>query len=235
MGMETHIWLVLTGRERLKQCRCFRKQAVSPDGSTILYTAHVGGSNTDQCYAVAVDSNQNAYITGYTTSIDFPTVNPFQRSLEGSEDAFIAKLSSDGTSLVYSTYLGDGASGSGIAVNANGNAYVTGETGSSDFPLLMPFQSTYGGGGDAFVTKCPLTAPLLFIRPIWAGAETKFPDISPGWRPEYLCDRVDDVRRFSSRAGISSDIKRFSKRLCHRVRSRWPNPCVFYVPWRIGH
>ncbi len=148
---------------------------LSPDGSTILYTAHVGGSNTDQCYAVAVDSNQNAYITGYTTSIDFPTVNPFQRSLEGSEDAFIAKLSSDGTSLVYSTYLGDGASGSGIAVNANGNAYVTGGTGSSDFPLLMPFQSTYGGGGDAFVTKMSTDGASLVFSTYLGGSGAEVP------------------------------------------------------------
>jgi hypothetical protein len=142
---------------------------LSPDGGTILYTAHVGGSNTDQCYAIAVDSNENAYITGYTTSTDFPIQNPFQNSLQGVQDAFVAKLSQAGTTLVYSTYLGAAASGTGIAVNANGNAYVTGGTSSSEFPVVTPFQSTYQGGGDAFVTEMSTDGASLVFSTFLGG------------------------------------------------------------------
>jgi hypothetical protein len=145
---------------------------VSPDGSAILYTAHVGGSSEQQCYAIAVDSNQSAYITGYTTASDFPTKNPFQNSLKGYENAFITKLSLDGTSLAYSTYLGGsaGESGSGIAVSSSGNAYVTGGTSSSNFPTVTPFQSSYHGGGDAFVTEMSADGASLVFSTYLGGS-----------------------------------------------------------------
>ena len=150
---------------------------VSPDGSSILYTAHIGGTGMSlgQCYAIAVDSNQNAYITGYTTASDFPTKNPFQSSLKASQNAFVTKLSMDGASLVYSTYLGgsSGESGTGIAVNSAGNAYVTGETGSSDFPIVTPFQGTNHGGGDAFVTEMSADGASLVLSTFLGGSGTE--------------------------------------------------------------
>jgi Beta-propeller repeat/FG-GAP-like repeat/Viral BACON domain/Putative binding domain, N-terminal/FG-GAP repeat len=147
---------------------------VSPDGSSILYTAHIGGTGnfTQQCYAIAVDSNNNAYITGYTGASNFPTQNPFQSSLKGGSNAFITKLSADGASLVYSTYLGGSVneSGTGITVNGNGNAYVTGDTSSSDFPTVTPFQSTYHGGGDAFVTELSANGTSLVFSTYLGGS-----------------------------------------------------------------
>ena len=87
---------------------------------------------------------------------DFPTENPYQTSLQGSNDAFVAKLSSIGNSLIYSTYLGGDAPdwAYGISVDSNNNAYVTGRTHSSNFPIKKPFQPLHHGGYyDAYVTK----------------------------------------------------------------------------------
>ncbi len=98
---------------------------------TLAYsTAGIGG------VSIAVDAMGNAYVTGTTISLDFPKVNPFQSSLAGGEDAFVAKLNSAGTALVYSTYLGGNSldQGRSIAVDAAGNAYIAGFSQSNDFP-----------------------------------------------------------------------------------------------------
>jgi beta-propeller repeat-containing protein len=97
----------------------------------------------------------NAYITGGTSSTDFPTKHAFQEQTGGFQDAFVTKVDRDGDSLVYSSYLGgsDGDVGTGIGVDMNGNAYVTGLTFSQDFPTKDAFQPVYGGNSDAFVTK----------------------------------------------------------------------------------
>jgi len=127
---------------------------LSPSGS-LIYSTYLGGSGNDEGVGIAVDSQGNAYVTGWTISTDFPTKNAYQGSYRGHGDAFVTKLSPEG-SLVYSTYLGgsDNDEGRGIAVDSQGNAYVTGWTGSSDFPTKNTYQSKFGGGdGDAFVTK----------------------------------------------------------------------------------
>ena len=103
-----------------------------------------------------MDSEGAAYVTGETRSIDFPTQDPYQGSFGGRwTDAFITKISSSGSALVYSTYLGGlrWERGEAIAVDSEGAAYVTGGTGSVDFPTRNPIQGSYGGGGDAFITK----------------------------------------------------------------------------------
>ena len=133
---------------------------LSTDGSRLVYSTYLGGSNVDHGAAIAVDASGAAYITGSTYSTDFPTASPFQVSNGGGQDAFVAKLSADGSSLVYSTYLGgSGGSlsypeqGQGIAVDAQGNAYITGATSSANFPVMLPFQSTLDGWEDAFLAK----------------------------------------------------------------------------------
>src|SRR5262249_35976912 len=95
------------------------------------------------------------YVTGLTTSSNFPTANPLQPAFGGLSDAFVAKLNASGTALVYATYLGgsDNEDGLGIAVDIAGNAYVTGITYSSNFPTANPLQPAYGGNVDAFVAK----------------------------------------------------------------------------------
>jgi photosystem II stability/assembly factor-like uncharacterized protein len=115
----------------------------------IGYFTYLGGTGDDIGYGIATDSSGNAYIAGQTTSTNFPIANAIQATNGGSVgDAFVTKLNNLGSALIYSTYLGgsDGESGNGIAVDLSGNAYVTGYTGSINFPL----------GAGALRTKSPL-------------------------------------------------------------------------------
>ncbi|MFH1374826.1 MAG: SBBP repeat-containing protein [bacterium] len=128
---------------------------LSNSGSSLVYSTYLGGSNGDLGYGIAVDASGAAYVTGKTLSPDFPTENPYQSPPgDFNPDAFVTKLSSSGSSLVYSTYFGGSSvdEGHGIAVDASGVAYVTGTTLSTDFPTENPFQ-TYQGHFDVFVTK----------------------------------------------------------------------------------
>jgi hypothetical protein len=128
---------------------------INPSGSALVYSTYLGGSGNDQGTGIAVDGAGNAYVTGYTTSTNFPTMNPFQPANGGSADAFVAELNPTGSALVYSTYLGGGGSDGGfsIAVDSLGNAYVAGSAG-AHFPLVgQPFQGVFGGILDAFVAK----------------------------------------------------------------------------------
>jgi hypothetical protein len=157
-------------------------------GTAFLYSTYLGGSTVSEGFAIAVDTAGHAYVTGATDSADFPTKNSFQPTNRGNASAgngtsgnvFVTELSADGSALVYSSYLGGtgakvpgdsasvGDAGTGIAVDAAGNAYVTGVTTSSDFPTTTgAWQPTFGGGvsftggnsrfsnvsGDGFVTK----------------------------------------------------------------------------------
>lgn len=127
-------------------------------GTQLLYGTYLGGGADDRAKAIAVDGSGNAYITGYTTSANFPIQNQLQSALQGSQDAFVAKLNpnlSGAASLVYSTYLGGRGvdSGNGIAVDSVGSAYVTGQTSSSDFPTPMAYQGALRGSANAFVAK----------------------------------------------------------------------------------
>jgi hypothetical protein len=115
----------------------------------------IGGTGDDWASAIAVDGSGNAYITGYTQSTDFPSVNALQRYRSGGMDAFVTKINAN-SGLVYSTYLGGHSDdlGLGIAVTPNGNAYVVGQTNSTGFNKSpIAYQATLGGATDAFVTK----------------------------------------------------------------------------------
>ncbi|HEX7333081.1 MAG TPA: SBBP repeat-containing protein [Pyrinomonadaceae bacterium] len=103
----------------------------------LSYSTYLGGNNADTGFGIAVDSSGNAYVTGSTVSTNFPTANPIKATSEGG-DAFVTKLNSQGSALVYSTYLGGSGSDTarGIAVDLTGNAYITGFTSSIDFPLV---------------------------------------------------------------------------------------------------
>ena len=139
---------------------------LSPDGSTLLYSTYLGGSGNDYAGKVALDSAGNIYLTCEVYSTNFPTFKAIQPTLSGSADATITKLNPSGSALIYSTYLGGTREegGYGIAADDAGNAYVTGVTWSSNFPLVNPYQPSFGGGGyDAFVTKVdPSGNSLLF-------------------------------------------------------------------------
>lgn len=122
-------------------------------GDRLLYSTYLGGNGADSSNGIAQDNRGNVYVTGATASSNFPTKNAFDSNFKGNSTTFVTKLNlaaSGSKSLVYSTYLGGSGSGSGIAVDLQGNAYVTGETGSADFPIKNCFKTTFGGG---FVTK----------------------------------------------------------------------------------
>ena len=151
---------------------------LNPTGSALVYSTYLGGSGLDQGNGIAVDSSGNAYVTGYTISTDFPTMNPFQPIYGGNEDAFVAKLNPTGSALVYSTYLGGSGldQGNGIAVDSSGNAYVTGYTGSTDFPTMTPLQPANSSGGDydAFVAKLNPTGSALVYSTYLGGSGWDF-------------------------------------------------------------
>ena len=129
---------------------------LTPAGKALSYSTYLGGSGDDYAYGIAVDAAGSAYVTGETQSANFPTQSPYQATFQqGIRDAFVTKLTPAGTALVYSTYLGGSGpdAGYGIAVDGAGSAYVTGYTGSTNFPTRSPYLATHGGIEDAFVTK----------------------------------------------------------------------------------
>ncbi len=128
---------------------------LNPSGSALVYSTYIGGILDEQSNAMTIDSSGNVYLTGRTQSANFPTVNPYQLVIGSTTDTFVTKLRADGAALVYSTFLGGVGTdyGYGIAVDAAGNAYVTGQTGSSNFPTANPIQASLNGSTDAFLTK----------------------------------------------------------------------------------
>ncbi len=130
-----------------------------PSGSTLIYSTYLGGFLGDFGNAITVDATGNAYITGTSSSPDFPLVSPIQGTKGIFEDAFVVKLNASGSAIIYSTFLGGNYSdfGRDIAIDASGAAYITGKTGSSDFPLVNPIAGGLPPGGpyppDAFVAK----------------------------------------------------------------------------------
>ena len=138
---------------------------LGPGGNALSYSTYLGGGSSDYAYGIAVDSSGSAYVAGFTYSTNFPTQNPYQSTNAGFRDAFISKLGPGGSALSYSTYLGGGDFdyAYGIAVDSSGSAYVAGYTYSTDFPTQNPYQGTFAGDADAFITK------LSPYNPGWEG------------------------------------------------------------------
>jgi hypothetical protein len=159
------------------------------DGSGLLWSTYLGGSDDksfdgDGATGIAVDADGNAYVTGYTGSSNFPTQNALQSINKstvqfGATQAFVAKLSADGSTLLYSTYLGgSGAdSGTAIAVDAAGDAYVGGTTSSTDFPVAAPLQATNraagAGASTGFVSKLDPSGSALVYSTYLGGSGAK--------------------------------------------------------------
>jgi hypothetical protein len=153
-------------------------------GNALLYSTRFGGTvaDADTGYSIAVDKNQNAYITGYTESPDFPTRRAVQ-AFSGNGDTFVARFdtrASGNASLIYSTYLGGSGTGAAydfghaIAVDNNGNAYVIGETYASDFPTTAnAYDTTLGGNWDTFVTRLDtnVAGPASMIYSTFLGGD----------------------------------------------------------------
>jgi hypothetical protein len=143
----------------------------------LVYSTFLGGSSDDNGFGIAIDGAGNAYVTGFTSSNPFPpTAGAFDTSFNGGQDVFVTKLNPAGTTVLYSTYIGGSSNEQGLAitVDGSGNAYLTGFTGSSNFPTKFDpaqvppgtfvYDASYNGGSmDAFVTKVnPTGTGLVF-------------------------------------------------------------------------
>ncbi len=127
------------------------------DGHGLVWSTLLGGGNDDRAYDLARDSDGNILLTAWTQSPDFPTTDgAYDRTYNGSSDAYVAKLSGSGSALIWSTFLGGGdlERAYGVAIDAEGNPVVTGLVHSFDFPVTAgAFDQTYNGNGDGFVAK----------------------------------------------------------------------------------
>lgn len=122
---------------------------LNANGSALIYSTYLGGMYDDTGKGIGIDAAGNACITGQTISPNFPVAHALQPSMSDFQDAFVTRLNATGTALLYSTFLGgaNADSGNAIAVDAAGNAYVTGATLSSDFPTANALQTGYRGRG----------------------------------------------------------------------------------------
>jgi beta-propeller repeat-containing protein len=120
---------------------------LKPDGTALIFSTLLGGTNFNRATSVAIDGTGAAYVTGFTGSTDFPTQTPIQATLNGTADTFVTKFAPGGATLDYSTYLGGSGFDDpiGIVVDALGDAYIAGNTFSTDFPVTAtPFQAACG-------------------------------------------------------------------------------------------
>ena len=133
-------------------------------GNTLLEATYFGGRGDDRASGIAVDSSGQIYIAGSTASTNFPLAAPIRATLGGTRDAFVVKLTALGNVLIYSTYLGGSGydAATAIAVNTAGNAFIAGDTQSTDFPLSTPVQAVLGGKMDAFITKLTPAGAISF-------------------------------------------------------------------------
>lgn len=139
---------------------------VNTAGSAWVYSSYLGGSGAETPLGIAVDAAGEAYVTGNTTSSNFPTVNAAQSALGGSSatNVFLSKFNAGGTALLFSTYYGgnEDDSGTAVAVDSFGDPYVTGRTTSSNYPVSNAFQGTLRGSSDAFVTEFSNTGYVVY-------------------------------------------------------------------------
>ncbi|MGQ0669857.1 MAG: DUF7948 domain-containing protein [Actinomycetota bacterium] len=127
--------------------------ALSAAGNALIYSTYLGGTQRDEGTCLAVDASGVAYLGGLSFSTNFPISNAFQSANLGGKDGIVARFGADG-SLQYSSYLGSGGDdlALGIAADLSGQAYVTGHVGAANFPTANPYDGSFGGGIDAFVT-----------------------------------------------------------------------------------
>ena len=139
---------------------------IKSGGSTLVYSTYLGGSGSDDSAGIAVDSAGDAYVTGATSSSNFPTANAAQSSLGGNNatNAFVTKLNPGATALLFSTYYGGALDdkATAIALDPLGDAYITGQATSPTFPVLNSFQNTLSGPADAFVTEFSNTGSVVY-------------------------------------------------------------------------
>ena len=134
---------------------------INPTGSALVYSTYLGGSDLDWGSDIGIDSSGNAYVSGYTSSLDFPQSNAVQAGFGGLYDAFVAKLNVTGNALGFSTWFGGGGSdiANALAVDASGNMFLGGQTNSVNLPLAGAIQSANTGGSVGWLARIGVTAP----------------------------------------------------------------------------
>ena len=152
---------------------------IDSTGSALIYSTYIGGSNVEETYSIALDSSNNAYITGITLSADFDiTLGAFQATLNGNSDLFVCKLNSTGTALIYSTLIGGSGDerGQSIVLDKSNNAYITGFSSSNDYDITTgAYQTTFGGGMyDAVVSKINSLGSSLIYSTYFGGNLEEF-------------------------------------------------------------
>jgi hypothetical protein len=145
---------------------------------SLIFSTFLGGNGGDVIREIDLDSYGDLYVTGQTESSNFPTINAVQPLHNGYIDAFVTKIDSTGSTLLYSTYLGgiDTDAATCLVVDSDGYAYVTGQTDSSDFQIINPIQDGYGGGGrDIFITKLTPTGSEIVFSSYLGGSAIESP------------------------------------------------------------
>ena len=158
---------------------------LASSGSAAVYSTYLGGSRSDQAYAISIDQNGDALVGGYTDSPDFPTCNPYQASHSGGGgyDAFFTALNPSGQSPLFSTFFGGGATdyGYGIDSAAGGGIVAAGYTASYDFPTLNPYQASQASGFDGFAARFSLISS--FTSPTPSPTASPSPSVPPSPTP----------------------------------------------------
>jgi hypothetical protein len=145
----------------------------APNGAALAWCTYLGGSSDDRAFGLAIDGNRNIYVTGWTSSTNFPVVGALQTRLSGTRDAFVAKLDPTGHTLIYSTYLGGTGvdSGNAIALDANNEAVIVGDTTSTNLAVTAgAFQSKGAGAQDVFVAKLSAAGNSLVFMTYLGGS-----------------------------------------------------------------
>ena len=145
---------------------------IQPSTGRLLYASYIGGSGDDRAFGIAVDSTGAVYLTGWTTSTNFPTASPYQASSGGGKDAFLLKLGVGGSSLIYSTYYGGTSSDAGNAIALSGSSvWIAGDTSSTSLPGVNGWKTTKGALQDGFVARFT-SAGLLAVSSYVGGSGT---------------------------------------------------------------
>jgi hypothetical protein len=147
----------------------------SPAGGQLQFCTYLGGSADDRAFGIAVDSSNSIYVTGWTSSSNFPVSNPFQKKLNGTRDAFVAKMNASGSALTFSTYLGGSGSeaGYGIVVDSTGAPVIVGDSTSTNLPVTGGvFQSALAGTQNAFIAKLSTSGNALTFLTYFGGNGT---------------------------------------------------------------
>jgi hypothetical protein len=169
-------------------------------GNQLVYSTFLGGSGGEEARGITVDAGGNAYVAGWTFSTDFPTVSAYQGSNHSrgtpAQSSFLTKIGPAGDQLIYSTYLGGSGSldaAFGVAIDEQDNAYIAGNTDSSDFPVLNPLQSQLKGRLSAYFAKFTPAGQLSFSSYLGGSAADTATGIAVHGGNVYVTGRTNSL------------------------------------------